>query len=80
MKNRRCLMIGPALALAGVLLLAGVALAQNQGGGRGDARRVRATSCVPAARAGPARLPRPQTPATRIVPATAPANPRNARG
>ena len=33
MKNRRCLMIGPALALGGVLLLAGVALAQNQGGG-----------------------------------------------
>lgn len=35
MKNRRCLMIGLALALAGVFLLAGVALAQNQGGGRG---------------------------------------------
>ncbi len=31
MKNRRCLMIG--LALAGVLFLAGVALAQSQGGG-----------------------------------------------
>ncbi len=35
MKNRRCLMIGLASALAGVLLLAGVALAQNQGGSRG---------------------------------------------
>lgn len=33
MKNRRCVMIGLALALGGVLLLAGVALAQNQGGG-----------------------------------------------
>ncbi len=33
MKNRRCLMIGLASALAGVLLLAGVALAQNQGRG-----------------------------------------------
>ncbi len=33
MKHRRCLMIGPALALGGVLLLAGVAVAQNQGGG-----------------------------------------------
>ncbi len=33
MKNRRCLMIGLALALGGVLLLAGVAWAQNQGGG-----------------------------------------------
>ena len=41
MKHRRCLMIGLALALAGVLLLAGVALAQNQGAA---ARRVRATS------------------------------------
>ena len=33
MKHRRCLMIGLTSALAGVLLLAGVALAQNQGGG-----------------------------------------------
>jgi hypothetical protein len=33
MKNKRCLMIGLALALAGVLLLAGVALAQKQGSG-----------------------------------------------
>ncbi len=33
MKNRQCLMIGLALALAGVMLLAGAALAQNQGSG-----------------------------------------------
>jgi hypothetical protein len=33
MKNRRGVMIGLALALGGALLLAGVALAQNQGGG-----------------------------------------------
>jgi hypothetical protein len=33
LKNRRCLMIGLASALGGVLLLVGVALAQNQGGG-----------------------------------------------
>jgi hypothetical protein len=33
MKHRRSLMIGLASALAGVLLLSGVALAQNQGGG-----------------------------------------------
>ncbi|MCX5892985.1 MAG: hypothetical protein NTW80_08455 [Deltaproteobacteria bacterium] len=33
MKNKRCLIIG--LALAGVLLLAGSGLAQNRGGGGG---------------------------------------------
>ncbi|MCL4502206.1 MAG: hypothetical protein M1438_10180 [Deltaproteobacteria bacterium] len=33
MKNRQCLMAGLALALAAILLLAGAALAQSQGGG-----------------------------------------------
>ena len=33
MRNRRCLRLGLMSAAAGVLLLAGVAVAQNQGGG-----------------------------------------------
>ncbi len=35
MKTKRCWLIGLALALTGVLLLAGAALAQKQGGGPG---------------------------------------------
>lgn len=33
MKDKRYMMLGLALALAGVMLLAGLAMAQNQGGG-----------------------------------------------
>jgi hypothetical protein len=36
MKNRRCFTSVWALALAGMMLLAGPALAQNQGGGQGS--------------------------------------------
>ena len=68
MKNKRCLMIGLALAFAGALLLAGSGLAQNRGGGGGGGQAGQGNQLCTGGPGGTCMVPPAQTPGNQNCP------------